>query len=66
MSAPPPQAPGGQAGPPGSPVFAVAVVGAVRGCTEWAGPWRERLTALRRHPEADVRDAALDEVMAYG
>ncbi|WP_105971329.1 hypothetical protein [Streptomyces geranii] len=46
-------------------LLAVAVTGALGGRTEWAGPWRERLTALRRHPVADVRDAALDEVTAY-
>ncbi|MYX63422.1 hypothetical protein GTZ89_49510, partial [Streptomyces sp. SID8382] len=27
--------------------------------TEWAEPWRDRLRALRGHPHADVRDAAL-------
>ncbi|MYU15416.1 hypothetical protein GTZ78_33220, partial [Streptomyces sp. SID8361] len=27
--------------------------------TEWAEPWRDRLRALRAHPHADVRDAAL-------
>ncbi|WP_369031021.1 hypothetical protein [Streptomyces adonidis] len=43
----------------------VAVVGAAGGRTDWAGPWRECLAALRRHLEADVRDAALDEVTAY-
>ncbi|WP_405534482.1 hypothetical protein OG787_05915 [Streptomyces sp. NBC_00075] len=46
-------------------MFVVAVVGAAGGRTDWAGPWRECLAALRRHLEADVRDAALDEVTAY-
>ena len=46
-------------------LLAVAVTGALGSRTDWAAPWRERLTALRRHPEADVRDAALDEVTAY-
>ncbi|NEC85896.1 hypothetical protein [Streptomyces sp. SID12501] len=46
-------------------LLAVAVTGALGGRTDWAAPWREELTALRRHPVADVRDAALDEVTAY-
>lgn len=46
-------------------LLAVAVTGALGSRTDWAGPWRERLKALRRHPVADVRDAALDEVTAY-
>lgn len=28
----------------------------------WTGPWRTRLRLLRRHPEAEVRDAAYAEV----
>ncbi|NEA64860.1 hypothetical protein G3I56_20255 [Streptomyces sp. SID12488] len=45
--------------------LAVAVTGALGSRTSSAVPWREELTALRRHPVADVRDAALDEVTAY-
>ncbi len=54
MPAAPLRASGGQAGPPEA-----------RGCWAPVAPWRECLAALRRHPEADVRDAALDEVTAY-
>lgn len=46
-------------------LLAVAVTGALGSRTDWAAPWREGLRALRRHPVADVRDAALDEVTAY-
>ncbi|MFD8688440.1 hypothetical protein [Streptomyces sp. NPDC059651] len=30
--------------------------------TGWSGPWRTQLRLLRRHPDADVRDAAYAEV----
>ncbi|WP_405900942.1 hypothetical protein OG242_28885 [Streptomyces sp. NBC_00727] len=30
--------------------------------TGWSGPWRTQLRLLRRHPEAEVRDAAYAEV----
>ncbi|MGW2519165.1 hypothetical protein ACWC09_19545 [Streptomyces sp. NPDC001617] len=46
-------------------LLALAVVQAVGNRTEWPAPWRERLRALRRHPWADVRDAALEETTAY-
>ncbi|NGO14509.1 hypothetical protein G5C60_44700 [Streptomyces sp. HC44] len=46
-------------------LLAVSVTGALGSRTGWAAPWREQLRALRRHPVADVRDAALEEVTAY-
>ncbi|MFC8517104.1 hypothetical protein [Streptomyces sp. NPDC057257] len=46
-------------------LLALAVVQAVGNGTEWPAVWRERLRALRRHPWADVRDAALEEATAY-
>lgn len=49
----------------GEGLLAAAVTGAIGARTGWAAPWRERLRALRRHPVADVRDAALDQVTAY-
>jgi hypothetical protein len=49
----------------GEGLLAAAVTGAIGNRTGWAAPWRERLRALRRHPVADVRDAALDQVTAY-
>ncbi|MFI6494508.1 hypothetical protein [Streptomyces sp. NPDC050564] len=49
----------------GEGLLAAAVTGAIGSRTGWAAPWRERLRALRRHPVADVRDAALDQVTAY-
>ncbi|MEU9283477.1 hypothetical protein AB0D57_01790 [Streptomyces sp. NPDC048275] len=49
----------------GEGLLAVAVTEAMGARTGWAAPWRERLRALRRHPVADVRDAALDQVTAY-
>ncbi|MEU9530938.1 hypothetical protein AB0D00_01260 [Streptomyces sp. NPDC048213] len=32
------------------------------GTRGWTGPWRTQLRLLRRHPEAEVRDAAYAEV----
>ncbi|MGW4982003.1 hypothetical protein, partial [Streptomyces mirabilis] len=49
----------------GEGLLAAAVTGAIGARTGWAAPWREQLRALRRHPVADVRDAALDQVTAY-
>ncbi|MGQ4385828.1 hypothetical protein [Streptomyces sp. SAS_270] len=49
----------------GEGMLAAAVTEAIGGRTGWTAPWRERLRALRRHPVADVRDAALDQVTAY-
>ncbi|WP_434481909.1 hypothetical protein [Streptomyces sp. NBC_01340] len=49
----------------GEGLLAAAVTGAIGARTGWAAPWRERLRALRRHPVADVRDVALDQVTAY-
>ncbi|MGI5459673.1 hypothetical protein ACQEWB_42180 [Streptomyces sp. CA-249302] len=46
-------------------LLAVAVVQALGGRTDWPAPWRERLRELRRHPWADVRDAALEETTAF-
>ncbi|GDY57818.1 hypothetical protein [Streptomyces violaceusniger] len=42
-----------------SGLFAATLTEAAGARTEWAEPWRERLRALRGHPHADVRDAAL-------
>ncbi|WP_330308964.1 MULTISPECIES: hypothetical protein [unclassified Streptomyces] len=48
----------------GEGLLAAAVTGAIGSRTGWAAPWRQQLRALRRHPVADVRDAALDQVTA--
>ncbi|WP_328465960.1 hypothetical protein [Streptomyces sp. NBC_00448] len=39
--------------------FAVALTEALGGRTGWTDDWRTRLRALRRHPDPEVRDAAL-------
>jgi hypothetical protein len=49
----------------GEGLLAAALTEAVGPRTGWVAPWREQLRALRRHPVADVRDAALDQVTAY-
>ncbi|AVH55262.1 MULTISPECIES: hypothetical protein [Streptomyces] len=49
----------------GEGLLAAAVTEAIGTRTGWAAPWRELLRSLRRHPVADVRDAALDQVTAY-
>ncbi|WP_369231578.1 hypothetical protein AB5J56_08400 [Streptomyces sp. R21] len=49
----------------GEGLLAAAVTAAIGVRTGWVAPWREQLRALRRHPVADVRDAALDQVTAY-
>ncbi|MFD9329518.1 hypothetical protein [Streptomyces sp. NPDC060065] len=49
----------------GEGLLAAALTEAIGTRTGWAAPWREQLRALRRHPVADVRDAALDQVTAY-
>ncbi|MFF4349306.1 hypothetical protein [Streptomyces sp. NPDC001530] len=49
----------------GEGLLAAAVTAAIGSRTGWAAPWREQLRALRRHPVADVRDAALDQMTAY-
>ncbi|MER5512001.1 hypothetical protein ABT052_42930 [Streptomyces sp. NPDC002766] len=46
-------------------LLALAVVQALGTRLDWPAPWRERLRALRRHPCADVRDAALEETTAH-
>ncbi|MFF3246622.1 hypothetical protein ACFYWY_23490 [Streptomyces sp. NPDC002870] len=33
--------------------------------THWTEPWRAQPRKLRRHADADVRDAALGRVTAY-
>jgi hypothetical protein len=43
----------------------VAVTRAIGARTGWPARWREELRALRRHPVADVRDAAQEQVTAY-
>jgi hypothetical protein len=45
-------------------LLAVAVTGAAGERAGWPAPWREQLRTLRRHPVADVRDAALEEATA--
>ncbi|WP_455359760.1 hypothetical protein [Streptomyces sp. SYSU K21746] len=40
-------------------LLAVGLVAALGGGLDWPGQWRTALGALRRHPVADVRDAAL-------
>ncbi|WAU83862.1 hypothetical protein O1Q96_31755 [Streptomyces sp. Qhu-G9] len=49
----------------GEGLLAVALTGALGARTDWGSPWRVQLNALRRHPMADVRDAALAQVTAY-
>jgi hypothetical protein len=43
-------------------LLAVALVGAVGAESGWPAPWREHLRALRRHPDAEVRHAAVRPV----
>ncbi|MEV0090775.1 hypothetical protein [Streptomyces sp. NPDC050738] len=45
-------------------LLAAALVSAGGSRSDWAAPWREQLRALRRHPVADVREAALAQVTA--
>ncbi|MFC7814584.1 hypothetical protein ACFUTR_08010 [Streptomyces sp. NPDC057367] len=52
-------------GGPAEGLMAVAVTGALGGREDWPPPWRALLRTLRRHPVADVRDAALEETTAY-
>ncbi|MFI6649303.1 hypothetical protein ACIBI8_17045 [Streptomyces sp. NPDC050529] len=42
--------------------MAVELAAAAGRRTGWSGPWRTQLRLLRRHPDADVRDAAYAEV----
>ncbi|MGN9817842.1 hypothetical protein ACTMUQ_21175 [Streptomyces sp. SD11] len=49
----------------GEGLLATAVTVALGTRTDWRQPWRDRLRALRRHPVADVRDAALARTTAY-
>ncbi|MFK4227479.1 hypothetical protein [Streptomyces sp. NPDC019890] len=46
-------------------LLAVTLTSAGGGRTSWTGPWRAQLRTLRRHADADVRDAALGRVTAY-
>ncbi|MYW10777.1 hypothetical protein GT034_20850, partial [Streptomyces sp. SID2563] len=43
-------------------LLAVRLVASGGRHTGWTGPWRTQLRLLRRHPEAEVRDAAYAEV----
>ncbi|MFD9439733.1 hypothetical protein ACFWBR_18175 [Streptomyces sp. NPDC060006] len=43
----------------------MALTRALGARTDWGPPWRIQLNALRRHPMADVRDAAPVQVTAY-
>jgi hypothetical protein len=43
-------------------LLAVALVAAVGAQSGWPAQWREHLRALRRHPDAEVRHAALRPV----
>ncbi|WP_031068927.1 hypothetical protein [Streptomyces sp. NRRL S-118] len=47
------------AGGPGAGLLAVGMVHILGTRLDWPAPWRAALRALRRHPVADVRDAAL-------
>ncbi|MFE7071284.1 hypothetical protein ACFU96_14495 [Streptomyces sp. NPDC057620] len=49
----------------GEGLLAAALTVALGARTDWRQPWRDRLRALRRHPVADVRDAALARTTAY-
>ncbi|MFF3482974.1 hypothetical protein ACFYXC_06785 [Streptomyces sp. NPDC002701] len=49
----------------GEGLLAVALTAALGARTDWGPPWRAQLRALRRHPVADVRDAALAQVTVY-
>ncbi|MET7609125.1 hypothetical protein ABZS96_43700 [Streptomyces avermitilis] len=49
----------------GQGLLAAALTEAIGTRTGWAAPWRQQLRALRRHPVADVRDAALNQMTAY-
>lgn len=51
-------------GGPAEGLFATAITAAAGRRTDWTGPWRTQLRALRQHPVADVRDAAYAEVTA--
>ncbi|MET9429941.1 hypothetical protein [Streptomyces sp. NPDC003036] len=48
------------AGDPGAGLLAVALVGTLGIRLGWPAPWRAALRTLRRHPVADVREAALE------
>jgi hypothetical protein len=47
---------------PAAGLLAVALVAAVGAQAGWPPPWREHLRALRRHPHAEVRHAAVQPV----
>ncbi|GAA0588741.1 hypothetical protein HPO96_03260 [Kribbella sandramycini] len=47
-----------------APLFAWAIIGAAGRRTGWAPAWRDLLIALRNHPEADVRQLALEILTA--
>ncbi|MFJ2260255.1 hypothetical protein ACIOKD_18250 [Streptomyces sp. NPDC087844] len=49
----------------GAGLIAAALTGALGTRTDWRQPWRAQLRALRRHPVADVRDAAPARTTAY-
>lgn len=53
-----------RSGGPAEGLFAAAITAAAGRRTDWTGPWRTQLRALRQHPVADVRDAAYAEVTA--
>ncbi|MEU9878685.1 hypothetical protein [Streptomyces phaeochromogenes] len=46
-------------------LLATAITATLGTRTGWAPPWRAQLRALRRHPQPDVRDAALAQMTAY-
>ncbi|MFI1480122.1 hypothetical protein [Streptomyces sp. NPDC020747] len=46
-------------------LLATAITATLGTRTGWAPEWRAQLRALRRHPQPDVRDAALAQVTAY-
>ncbi|MEV0579266.1 hypothetical protein [Streptomyces sp. NPDC050392] len=49
-------------GGPGHGHLAVQLTAVAGGQAGWSGEWRTQLRLLRRHPDADVRDAAYAEV----
>jgi hypothetical protein len=51
-------------GRPVDGLFALTLTAAATGRTGWSPAWRALLVALRNHPSADVRHAALDLMTA--
>jgi hypothetical protein len=47
-------------GSPAAALLAVGITGEVGECLGWPQPWRDLVAVLRRHPDSDVRQRALD------